>query len=218
MSGLWLVSYVVLWVIVAVMALLLLGALRQIGALRLETGQIPVLADDDIPTVQDDGPPIGSHLPELSRQAVNGHPDVNGQGSGAATLLVFMSPMCDSCQHVVDPINQVLEERGNRLRATVLLRSDDQACRAFLSVFPLAAQVICDSNHDLTGALGVHRNPFGLLYDEQGTLVRKGVMKNLDELLALVGDPAASPEARSAVFPPLEPTAPEPTLATTSRT
>lgn len=206
MTGPWLVSYLLLWGIVGVLCVLLFGALRQIGTLRLGAEQMPTLADPDIPTVQNDGPPIGSRLPELRQESVNGHRQVAGTMNGAATLLVFMSPMCDSCQHVVDPINQLIEERGERLQTTLLLRSDEQACHAFLSVFPLDAPVICDSNHDITGALAVHRNPFGLFYDEHGALIRKGIIKNRDELLALVGDRTATSEAKAAVFPPLEPT------------
>jgi methylamine dehydrogenase accessory protein MauD len=204
MNGLFIASYVLLWLVVVALAVLLIGALRQIGSLRLETGHFTDVEDDPIPTVQEDGPPIGSRLPALTQGAVGGNGSMPAPPMNASTLLVFMSPMCESCQHVVDPINELLGDRSDSLRATVLLRADDQGCSAFLSVFPLQAQVICDSNHDLTGALGVHRNPFGLLYDEGGILVRKGVIKNRDELRALLGDPTATPEAAEAVYPPLE--------------
>ena len=41
MSGVWLASYVVLWLVVLVLAFLLAGALRQLGLLQLRLGDDP---------------------------------------------------------------------------------------------------------------------------------------------------------------------------------
>src|SRR6266487_2095326 len=41
MSGVWLASYVVLWVVVLLLAFLLAGALRQLGLLQLRLGDDP---------------------------------------------------------------------------------------------------------------------------------------------------------------------------------
>ena len=41
MSGVWLASYVVLWLLVLVLAFLLAGALRQLGLLQLRLGDDP---------------------------------------------------------------------------------------------------------------------------------------------------------------------------------
>ena len=41
MSGVWLASYIVLWLVVLVLAFLLAGALRQLGLLQLRLGDDP---------------------------------------------------------------------------------------------------------------------------------------------------------------------------------
>ena len=41
MSGVWLASYIVLWVVVLVLAFLLAGALRQLGLMQLRLGDDP---------------------------------------------------------------------------------------------------------------------------------------------------------------------------------
>jgi hypothetical protein len=49
--------------------------------------------------------------------------------------------------------------------------------------------------------LDIHRTPFGLLYDEHGTLIRKGLIEEHEDLLALLGDGSASVTAQAHVFP-----------------
>ena len=41
MSGVWLASYIVLWLVVLVLAFLLAGALRQLGLIQLRLGDDP---------------------------------------------------------------------------------------------------------------------------------------------------------------------------------
>jgi hypothetical protein len=43
--------------------------------------------------------------------------------------------------------------------------------------------------------LGVHRSPFGLLYDGEGRLLRKGLVETREDLLALVDKQPASANA-----------------------
>ena len=122
---------------------------------------------------------IGSALPPLGVDTCNSFgkvtPDVlREQG---ATLLVFLSPMCEPCQHAVEPLNWLVAEAASTVHPVVVYRADEQACRAFLSVFPLHMPVVCDAEASITMGLGVHRTPLGLLYDEQGTLIRKGGLR-----------------------------------------
>ena len=41
MSGVWLASYIVLWLVVLVLAFLLAGSLRQLGLMQLRLGDDP---------------------------------------------------------------------------------------------------------------------------------------------------------------------------------
>ena len=205
MTGLWLVSYVVLWVIVVVLCFFLVGVLRQLGLLYRQLEQRPSRPkeEDSIPALEQDGPTIGSPLPDLEVDTFNGFGSLSTamlRGSGS-TLLVFMSPMCETCQHAVEPLNMLVADVTHNVHPVVFIRADEQACRAFLSVFPLRMPVVCDRDATITVDFSVHRTPFGLLYDERGSLIRKGSLEGYEDLRALLGDGSASPEAQAHVFP-----------------
>src|SRR5947209_38422 len=184
MTGLWLASYLVLWGIVVVMCLFLIGILRQLGLLhrQLESGTPQPQGGGAIPTLEYDGPAIGSPLADLEADTINGFgiltPAVLREGGNA--LLVFMSPMCEACQYIVEPLNALMADAARAVRPIVIMRADEQACRAFLSVFPLHMPVVCDRDRTITMGLDVHRTPFGLLYDEHSTLIRKGLVEGYE--------------------------------------
>jgi hypothetical protein len=229
MTGFWLVSYILLWALVAGLCVFLVGVLRQIGLLHLQLQQLqagtlsgqPAAQAEDIPPLEHDGPAIGTPLPDWAltlAQAVDSEPDgelptaalaslrvpPTGPAARQRTLLMFMSPLCEVCQHVVDPLNALAADTARAVRPRAVIRADEQAYRAFLSVFPLHLPTLCDSDRELTMGLGVHRTPFGLLYDADGALLRKGLIEGGDDLLALLGDAAASAEARRRMYPPVE--------------
>jgi methylamine dehydrogenase accessory protein MauD len=197
----------VLWVLVVVLGLLLIGVLRQLGLLQGQRALPAAAPAAAIPTVENDGPAIGTPIPDLVAPSVNGFGAValatpENEGS-TSTLLMFMSPMCEPCQHVVEPLNALAEDAVRAVRPVVIMRADEQACRAFLSVFPLRLPTICDSERTITMGFDVHGTPFGLLYDEHGTLTRKGLVMDHDDLLALLGNTSAPATAQAHVFPQL---------------
>jgi len=207
MSGLWLMSYLVLWALVLGMAVLLYGALRQIGVLHLQAQRpaqaatAPHAEVETIPSLEDDGPAIGSAIPVwVSEQA--GIPAEEDEATPTAkTLLMFMSPMCEPCQRVVAPLNSVADDPARGVRPIGVFRSDRPAYEAFLKVFPMHLATLRDHDRTLTMEMGVHRTPFGLLYDEQGMLIRKGLVEGEEDLAALLGDESAPEVAQMHVYP-----------------
>jgi methylamine dehydrogenase accessory protein MauD len=207
MTGLWLASYLVLWGLVVVMCLLLIGILRQLGLMQrqLVSDTVQPQGGSSVPTLEQDGPIIGSPLADLEAGTINGFgtltlATLHNRGS---TLLVFMSPMCETCQHIVEPLNTLAADAVRAVQPVVIMRADEQGCRAFLSVFPLHMPVVCDHDRTITMGLDIHRTPFGLLYDEQSTLMRKGLVEGQEDLLALLGDESAPVTAQAHVFPPV---------------
>src|ERR1051326_4695258 len=207
MSGLWLASYLVLWGLFLLVCLFLIGILRQLGLLQrqLQFGTSKVQGESAFPSLENDGPAIGSSIPSIEADTMNGFGDVTSAilREPASTMLVFMSPMCETCQHVVEPLNALVAEVVRPVRPIVVIRADEQACRAFLSVFPLHMPVVCDSDRTIPMGLDVHRPPFGLLYDEHGILIRKGLIERHEDLLALLGDGSAPERAQANIFPPV---------------
>jgi hypothetical protein len=206
MTGFWLMSYLVLWGVVIVLGVLVIGCLQQIGLLRRQLGMQPTEAEEAPPLViEQQGPGIGSRLPSLTVEAINGYGAITLQPQQPA-LLLFLSSLCEGCQHVVEPLNALVQERKGREQVIVILQADEQGCRAFLSVFPLKVPVICDSSRKITNELfETHSNPFGLYYNEQGVLVRKGLAMGAEELRALLGEEITSELARSRIIPTPKP-------------
>ncbi len=204
MTGLWLASYLVLWGLVLVLCLLLIGILRQLGLVhrQLAPSPLPSQGGSSLPALKHDGPVIGSPLVDLEAETINGFGTLTLLRDHDTTLLVFMSPMCEACQHLVEPLNALVANVRRAVHPMVIMRADEQGCKAFLSVFPLHMPVVCDRDRRITMGLDVHRTPFGLLYDEHGTLIRKGLLAGHEDLLALLGDGSVPLTARDHVFPP----------------
>lgn len=201
------VSYVALWVLVIALCLLVVGLLQQVGLLQRSLHSSPAQEEGTsalpLPSVENDGPALGSSLPEHTLETINGFGAFilasaqNKQG----TLLLFLAPNCKGCQQVVEPINKIVDELVYDGRVIAILRTDEKGGRSFLSVFSLHIPVVCDEKRAITKGFGVHRAPFGLLYDAQGVLMRKGIVKNIGDLLALLGDESALAADHSSIFP-----------------
>ncbi len=197
MTGLWLLSYLALWGLVVLLTLLLVGVLRQLGALHLQlatSAQSPAEQSHQsevVPPLEQDGPPIGSPLPGWARSVTEEAPHADGEQDRSGRryiLLMFMSPMCETCQHVIDPLNDVADDPTHDVQPIAVIRADRPAYEAFLNVFSLRLPALRDSDRALTMELDVHRAPFGLLYDRDGRLVRKGLIEDRDDLLALLDE------------------------------
>ena len=206
LSGLWIASYVILWLVVLVVCVLLLGMLRQLGLMQRQLDARPTETqqeEDSIPDLEHDGPAIGSALKDLKTDTLNGFGNLSlaSLHDCHPLLLTFMSPLCDTCQHIVEPLNDLVNNASHAIRIAVIIRGEEQTCRAFLSVFPLHMPTICDSERTYTMSLDIHRTPFALLYNEQGILVRKGFVGGNDDLLALLGDASGNDKTQAHVFP-----------------
>ncbi|MGH2389174.1 MAG: hypothetical protein ACRDIE_13300, partial [Chloroflexota bacterium] len=138
MTGIWLVSYVALWVGMGAACFVLIRGLRSVMQLQQSLGG-NASGELSIPPLEHDGPTIGSLLPDLAGKAENGFETVRLsalQGHGH-TLLMFLTALCESCQHVVGPLNDLVADPTCRVRAVVIMQADVDVCQAFLRVFPL---------------------------------------------------------------------------------
>ena len=200
MTGWWLGSYILLWIALVIACTLIAATLRQIGLLRLELGlsaSEPEGTAVTVPEIEDDGPLLGSRMPDLVAETINGI-DLPSSSQGKI-LLTFMSATCPGCQDATGPLNVLAADKARCVQPVVIMRAEEETCRAFLNLFPLPLPVICDDRH-LTMEFDIHRNPFGLLYDERGTLVRKGIVENWEDVLALLEEKAVPSAPHGASF------------------
>lgn len=215
MTGWWVVSYLVLWVAVVLIALLVVGTLRQLGQIGLQLGTGSQQPLPELPSIENDGPAIGTAIPNVVADTINGFGLVETAAIRTTKwlLVMFLSPTCDTCQHAVELLNSLARQRGETIQIIVIMRADELACGSFQNVFPLQVPLICDSTRKLTYGFDVHRNPFGLLYDTSGKLVRKGTVLDGHYLAALLGEPAANERIRSEIVPVVTEPVPAPLAA-----
>ena len=218
MTGLWLLSYIVLWILVITLCLLVIGLLQQLGLVQQqltnsthvekndvikesgETGQ-----DSSIPRLSKDGPDIGSSVPQMLLDAYTSKDTITEVQTSHehGTLLIFMAPTCESCQQLVDSLNQFVDNHVFKGQVLVVLRSDKRTLQAFLNIFPIHAPVVCDEDYATSMGFNIHRNPFGLFYDENGILVRKGLLLRYEGLQEIIGISSLGTTELENIYPPL---------------
>ncbi len=111
------VSNVLLWILVIVLAGVVLALVRQIGVLHERVAPAGAL-------VVRDGPRIGEPAPALEVDDWNGRPQRIGGGDaeGRSTLLFFVSPSCPVCKTLLPVLDSVRSAEDRWLR--VVLASD----------------------------------------------------------------------------------------------
>jgi methylamine dehydrogenase accessory protein MauD len=172
MSGWWLVSYVVLWALVAALALLTLALARQIGTLHLRLGPRGALELDE------EGPPLGETPEPADARDLDGRPVAVG-GPGEAQLLLFVSPACPVCREVLPSLP--VAARAGGMRPVVVSDADDPR-----EVLPHANGAPVVLGPELARSYAVPGTPYAVALDRLGVVRAKGTINTLEQLEGLV--------------------------------
>jgi methylamine dehydrogenase accessory protein MauD len=172
MSGWWLVSYVVLWALVAALALLTLALARQIGTLHLRLGPRGALELDE------EGPPLGEAPEPVDARDLDGRPVAIG-GPGHPQLLLFVSPGCPVCREVLPSLPVAARVGG--MRPVVVSDSADPA-----DAVPVTGAAPFVLGPKVARAYLVPGTPYAVALDRLGVVQAKGTINNLEQLEGLV--------------------------------
>lgn len=154
MEGVALWSYVVLWVLVLVLAVLLIGTLRQVGQLWQRLGPETPL---DRPTEL----AIGSRLDVEWLPA----------GDGARRVVLFVSPTCGVCERVLGGLHRLL---GPHDRLVLVCQSSEEVCAPYLAHYGLVA----DPDGSRIEAARVADIPFAVLLDGDDMTERTAIVNS----------------------------------------
>jgi len=180
MSGVWLASYVVLWVVVLLLAFLLAGALRQLGLLQLRLG------DDPGALITDIGLERGAEAPDFTALASETGDLVSLSDLPAVPrMLVFASPGCLSCRELIPGLNEVRKTRGE-FDFIVVCRGDVESCQAFGRMNGLEAPMVVDTTGQIEKDYLVTLTPFAYLIDHEGRVVIRGIANDWRQLESLL--------------------------------
>jgi methylamine dehydrogenase accessory protein MauD len=191
MSGVWLASYVVLWLVVLMLAFLLAGALRQLGLLQLRLG------DDPGALITDTGLERGTLAPDFTALgSETGELVTLSELAPVPRMIVFASPGCLSCRELIPGLNEVRKTRAGEFDFLVICRGDVESCQAFGRMNRLEAPMVVDTTGQIEKDYLVTLTPFAYLLDHERNVVIRGIAndwRQLESLLDQEGTLQAAP-------------------------
>lgn len=171
------ISNVLLWIAVLVLAGIVLALMRQIGVLHERVAPAGAL-------VSDGGPRVGEVAPVLTLTDWFGETRMVGgkNAEGLRTLLLFVSPTCPVCKTILSIVGPMARVEGFRL----LLASDGPRAEheSFVRENGLTAHPYLLST-ELGLAYHVSKLPYAALIDAEGILRGKGLVNTREHLESL---------------------------------
>ncbi|MEJ2129148.1 MAG: methylamine dehydrogenase accessory protein MauD [Woeseiaceae bacterium] len=181
MTEMLVISNIVLWVLVIVLALVVLALARQVGILHERVAPAGALQ----PT---EGPKVGELTEAMALESLAGE-NVSIGGSdadGLATLVLFISPTCPVCKSLVPTAKSLAKRESKRMR---LIFASDGDRREQHEAYANDLQ-LDDYPYVLSQSLGmayqVSKLPFALLIAADGSLQSKGLVNTREHLESLV--------------------------------
>lgn len=175
MEGWWAASYIVLWLLVVVLAVIVVALARQIGTLHLRLGPRGALEmDDEGPALQEAPPPFD--LADLSGRSVT------IGGPGTAQFLLFVTPGCRLCEEVLPSLDAVAQ--AGKMSPLVVSDSDRQETRHAYDERRIDAPVVPAPK--VARSYSVPGTPYAVILDDLGVVRAKGAVNNLEQMEGLV--------------------------------
>jgi methylamine dehydrogenase accessory protein MauD len=175
-----LVSQIVLWIVVVVLALTVLALVRQIGVLHERVAPLGALSTKNAVEV-------GQASPQFDVIDLAGRPlHIGGRSpDGRSQLLLFVSPSCPMCKKLL-PVARSFERSERRGVALVLMGDGDRPSHEALIAehrlqdVPFALAPIVGIN------LGIGKLPQAVLIDADGVIRSKGIVNSREHLESLL--------------------------------
>ena len=173
------VSNLLLWALVLVLAAVVFALVRQIGVLHERVAPAGAL-------VGRSGPAVGTTAPRFDLTDWTGLPRQIGgpRPDGKSTLLAFVSPTCPVCKTLLPVLESVAHAERRPVR--LVLASDGP--RAEHEAF-VAEQRLADRVYVLSTELGlayqVGKLPYAVLIDGDGVIRARGLVNTREHLESL---------------------------------
>lgn len=173
MSGLWLVSYVALWLLFLLTAFALVSVLRNMGELAEAvkqiggTGQSILLKQGEI-------------APEIPLHTIHDQPFSTATLRNQATTFATISPGCGPCHELLHALAHGVEPdefRARDGRRILVSTGTSQETISALSevTLPSDITVLIDTQHAVAEAWGARSTPTFIMLDAKGHYVKHAV-------------------------------------------
>ncbi len=170
------VSNILLWVLLIVLAFVLMGLVRQIGVLHARLAPAGAL-------VIDKGVAVNAAAPQITAADRNGRPVNFGYPSDRGQLLFFLSPSCPICKSLLPAVKAIAKARSD-LDVVYVSDGEPEAQAALIRDFKLDdAAYVVGPEVGMTYQIG--KLPYAVLIDKAGTLRAKGLVNSREHLDSL---------------------------------
>jgi methylamine dehydrogenase accessory protein MauD len=185
------VSNALLWVVLAVLAVILLALVRQLGILHERLAPIGTLS------VGGD-PKLGERAPSMDVTDLEGavRHVAGARADGKSTLLVFLSPTCPVCKTLLPLLKTAARVEEPWLEIWLAGDGEAGAAREFaagqgLSAFPYLLSA------PLAISYRVSRLPYVAVIDGDGNLRARAAVESADQLSGLLAEERRAAEGRN---------------------
>ncbi len=175
MQGWWIASYIVLWFLVVMLAVVVVALARQIGTLHLRLGPRGAFEADD------EGPTLGAAPEATTRAALDGSLVTIG-GPSEWQVVLFASPTCHLCDQLAPSLS--VAARMHDARPVVVVDAEADDARPLIARKRVDAPVVAAP--DIARAYAIPGTPFVVVLDPQGVVRAKGTANNLEQLEGLI--------------------------------
>lgn len=174
-----LISNILLWLLVVVLAVVVVALVRQVGVLHERVAPAGALMGRE-------GPRVGEAAPPLTLTDWTGRPLTIGgaQADGKSTLLVFISPTCPVCKTVLAILDAVMRSEHGWFRLVLASDGPREEHEAFVSAHGLAEKCYVLSR-ELGFTYQVGKLPYGVLIDAAGVLRARGLVNTREHVESL---------------------------------
>jgi methylamine dehydrogenase accessory protein MauD len=172
------VSSVLLWIGLLLVALVGFAVIRQVGILHERISPVGALMIDK-------GPAVGTVGPSFEVRDITSAPIKIGgvEAQGNATLLFFLSTTCPICKKLLPLLNDIVRKEGPRLRLVLVSDGDLGEHKAFYERQRLAHPYVL--SQDIGMAYQIGKLPYAILFDAQGVIRAKGLVNSREQIESL---------------------------------
>jgi DNA-binding transcriptional LysR family regulator len=180
MPTVWVVSMVLQWAVIALLCLLVLSLVRQLGAVTLRLNGLQ--ESQKLPS-SEEGPALYSRLPPHKLTLVDGTPRSFGGRGDKPALVVFFSPSCGACEALPEAIARLRRDYPSEdLDLLAVLSTDRAEAAKFVAARALEHVDVAASadfpEHDIPR----HGVPFAIALTPDGVIAARGKPKTLEHL------------------------------------
>lgn len=181
MSGTWFISYLTLWILVVLLAIIVLGLVRQLGIIYLRLGP------DQNLLATTGGLELGKPAPNFEAYEITHTRRITLDDlKGKSCILVFVSPSCSPCKELMPHLKEFQQSWNGKINLVIFCQGDIQLSKDFIDSYNLRSALIIDKDGKLSETFLVRATPFAYRLDKESVVRKRGIVNNrsgLEELL-----------------------------------